>query len=179
MSNLESTYRPLLEAVAFSARAHKGQLRKDGQTPYASHVFRVGLVLRHVFGVDDPSALTAAILHDTIEDTTTDFDDLQKNFGAAAAGWVATLSKDSRLPEPEREAAYCQAIAAAPWQVKVAKLADIFDNLMDSVHTQAPHKVFAKARGYLSALQSNLPDEARRPWEMVAQLLFELETAKN
>ena len=32
--------RSLLEAVSFAARAHDGQRRKDGKTPYASHVFR-------------------------------------------------------------------------------------------------------------------------------------------
>src|SRR5690242_19020020 len=35
----EHTVRPLLEAVAFAARAHQGKLRKDGVTPYVSHVF--------------------------------------------------------------------------------------------------------------------------------------------
>ena len=50
---MENTYRPLLEAVSFAARAHQGQMRKDGKTPYASHVFRVCLILRHVFGIDD------------------------------------------------------------------------------------------------------------------------------
>ena len=46
-------YRLLLEAAAFAARAHRGQLRKDQQTPYVSHVFRVCLVLRDRFGFDD------------------------------------------------------------------------------------------------------------------------------
>ena len=57
--------RPLLDAIAFAARAHRHQLRKDGQTPYASHPFRVCLVLRHVFGIDDPQVLTAAVLHES------------------------------------------------------------------------------------------------------------------
>ena len=46
----------LLEAVAFAARAHQGQIRKDGQTPYASHTFRVCLVLREIFGIADRQA---------------------------------------------------------------------------------------------------------------------------
>src|SRR5216683_2353929 len=103
-ATLEQTYRPLLEAIAFATRAHQGQLRKDGRTPYVSHVFRVCLILRQVFGIDDSQALTAAVLHDTVEDTTTDFDDLEEKFGADVARWVAALSKDKRLPEKEREA---------------------------------------------------------------------------
>jgi guanosine-3',5'-bis(diphosphate) 3'-pyrophosphohydrolase len=106
--------RPLLDAVAFASRAHRHQLRKDGQTPYASHVFRVCLILRHVFGIADEHILTAAVLHDTVEDTTTDYDDLNDRFGAEVAGWVGTLSKDKRLPEEEREAAYMAGLARAP-----------------------------------------------------------------
>src|ERR1700730_1290393 len=79
--NLQATYRPLLEAIAFAARAHRNQLRKDGETPYVSHVFRVCLIVRDRFGVADPQVLTAAVLHDTVEDTTTDFDDLEEIFG--------------------------------------------------------------------------------------------------
>ena len=96
----------LLRAAGFAARAHRHQLRKDGQTPYVSHVFRVCLTVRHVFGVDDETALTAALLHDTIEDTATDFDDVEKDFGAAVAECVQFLTKDMRLREPEREKKY-------------------------------------------------------------------------
>ncbi len=84
----------LLNSVAFAARAHRPQLRKDGQTPYVSHVFRVCLIVRHLFGIDDPEILTAALLHDTIEDTTTDCDDLIEQFGDQVGSWVAALSKD-------------------------------------------------------------------------------------
>ena len=47
----------LLDAIAFAARAHRSQTRKDGETPYVSHVFRVCLIARHLFGVTDPDAL--------------------------------------------------------------------------------------------------------------------------
>jgi guanosine-3',5'-bis(diphosphate) 3'-pyrophosphohydrolase len=178
---LENAYRPLLEAIGFAGRAHRGQLRKDGQTPYASHVFRVCFIARHVFGVDDRQVLTAAVLHDTIEDTTTDFDDVQEQFGAEVAGWVATLSKDKRQPEEPREDAYEAQLARAPWQVKVCKLADIFDNLMDSVHTAPKQraKTFQRSRRYLDALRPDLPEQARRPWQLVSQLLDELKVVSE
>lgn len=173
--NEASGCRTLLEAVAFAARAHRGQMRKDGATPYASHVFRVCLVVRHVFGIDDSAVLTAAVLHDTVEDTTTDYDDLRERFGADVAGWVAALSKDKRLPEVEREAAYGAGLGRAPWQVKVCKLADVFDNVLDAA-TMPPErraKTFANARRYLEALKHDLPEEARRAWEIVARLVCE------
>jgi len=89
---LEGTYRPLLEAIAFAGRAHRHQLRKDGLTPYVSHAFRTCLVVRHVFGIADPQVLIAAVLHDTVEDTTTDHDDVAEHFGKEVADWVARLS---------------------------------------------------------------------------------------
>jgi guanosine-3',5'-bis(diphosphate) 3'-pyrophosphohydrolase len=172
--------RPLLEAVAFAARAHQGKLRKDGETPYVSHVFRVCLVLRHVFGIDDRQALMAAILHDTVEDTDTDFDKLQETFDEEVARWVAALSKDKRLPEEPRERAYAEALARAPWQVKACKLADVYDNMMDSVASEPQQRahVLKRAHYYLDALQADLPDSVRRPWEMVAELLKQVEAGQ-
>jgi (p)ppGpp synthase/HD superfamily hydrolase len=170
----------LLQAISFAARAHEGQKRKDDRTPYASHVFRVCLVLRHVFGIDDTLVMLAAVLHDTIEDTTTDFDDLEERFGANVAQWVAALSKDKRLPEPEREDAYVDALKRAPWQVKLCKLADIYDNLSDAREsgTAGRARVCQNARRYLNGLKSNLPDLAQEPFEMVSRLLSEIEGVK-
>ncbi len=175
---IAGTYQPLLEAVAFAARAHHGQRRKDGQTPYHSHVFRVALVLREVFGVADPRVLTAALLHDTIEDTTTDFDDLEGHFGREVAGWVALLSKDKRLPDDQREEAYCRQLAAAPWQVQVCKLADVFDNLLDMSHLAAEQRPrsLGRVRRYLEALQGGLQPEAAAAHALVTRLLAELQT---
>src|SRR5713226_2439790 len=149
------TIRPLLEAIAFAARAHQGQLRKDGATPYASHVFRVCLVLRHVFGINDQQSLMAAALHDTLEDTNTDFDNLTENFGEEVATWVAALSKDKRLPEEQREQSYAEALARAPWQVKTCKLADVYDNVMDSLQSEPQQRahVLKRAHYYLDALE--------------------------
>lgn len=114
--------------------------------------------MRHLFGVDDPRVLAAALLHDTLEDTTLDRDDLIAQFGGEVASWVALLSKDKRLPEPEREAAYCRALETAPWQVKVIKLADMYDNLLDAAAAGDLDKVRAKARGMLPAVEKGLPE---------------------
>jgi len=173
---LETTYRPLLEAIAYAARAHRHQLRKDRKTPYVSHAFRVCLVLRDVFGVADHRVLTAAVLHDTIEDTNTDFDDLQETFGMEIAGWVAALSKDKRLPHDPREEAYCRALADSPWQVQVCKLADIFDNLMDtgSMPPSQRDRSFQNARRYLDALRTDLKEQAAGAWQTVGRLYEEM-----
>jgi guanosine-3',5'-bis(diphosphate) 3'-pyrophosphohydrolase len=170
MPNPQSDHRTLLEAASFAARAHRHQVRKDGQTPYAAHPFRVCLIVRHVFGIDDPEILTAALLHDTIEDTTTDFDDLEEKFGARFAGWV---SKDMRRPDAEREAAYLATLARAEPAVKIVKLADIFDNLSDSRHLSpaARRRTVDRSAKYLAAIATEIPEVARGPLELVRQLL--------
>jgi guanosine-3',5'-bis(diphosphate) 3'-pyrophosphohydrolase len=171
-------YRLLLQATSFAARAHRGQLRKDGQTPYASHPFRVCLVVREVFGFDDPRMLAAALLHDTIEDTTTDFDDIEEAFSREIAEWVACLSKDKRLPEATREREYVERLMAAPWQVQACKLADVFDNLTDASsmpEKRRPHSL-KRAGQYLEALAKNPAPELQRPLQLVRDLLGRMES---
>lgn len=172
---LRERYGKLLSAVGHAARAHRHQVRKDGQTPYVAHVFRVCLIARHVFGIDDPEVLTTAMLHDTIEDTTTDRDDLSESFGPLVAHGVGMLSKDSRLPEVERERVYMAVLAEAPEAVVVCKLADMFDNLIDSrsLSAEKRRKTLAKTAGYLSCLKPALTALTRGPFGIVEQLLSE------
>jgi guanosine-3',5'-bis(diphosphate) 3'-pyrophosphohydrolase len=173
MSALVNDPRQILEAVAFAARAHHGQFRKDGRTPYASHVFRVCLVVRSVFGFDDPRMLVAALLHDTIEDTTTDFDDLAERFGPEIAGWVAALTKDKRLADDARESAYIRGLLAAPWQVQALKLADVYDNLTDVVNLppEKRRRGVERAAAYYDALKVVEAAEVRQPLRLVGELL--------
>jgi guanosine-3',5'-bis(diphosphate) 3'-pyrophosphohydrolase len=95
-----------------------------------------------------------------IEDTTTDYDDLHGMFGKPVADAVAALSKDARLPEDEREAAYDRQLMLASWQARLVKLADVYDNLCDAREGAERQKVAAKAEraircaGDLPELQS-------------------------
>jgi len=122
-----------LRAATFAARAHKKHMRKDGRTPYVAHVYRVAMIVRHVFGCRDDAVIAAAILHDTIEDTPTDYDDIASRFGADVAGMVAALTKNMFLPEPEREADYERRLRASDWRVRLIKLADVMDNATDGM----------------------------------------------
>ena len=119
------------DAASFALRAHAGQLRKDGKTPYAAHVVRVAMTVRDIFLCDDSVCLCAAYLHDTIEDTPADYDDILEGFGKETADIVAALTKDMRLIEPERERAYDEQLARAGWRASLVKLADVYDNLLD------------------------------------------------
>jgi (p)ppGpp synthase/HD superfamily hydrolase len=168
----------VFEAVAFAAHAHRHQVRKDGRTPYVSHVMRVCLVVRHVFGFDDPEMLAAALLHDTIEDTTTDCDDIIERFGPRVATWVAALTKDMRMPHDPREEAYAAAVASADWQVKAIKLADLYDNMNDCRHFDSAgrRKTANKCRFALDHLRPHLPAQLQPALALVEGKLAELES---
>ena len=173
---MTENFDPLLAAVSFAARAHRYQLRKDGETPYVAHVFRVAMILRHLFGVTDLNVLTAAVLHDTFEDTTTDFDEVASQFGPDVANWVAALTKDTRLPEAEREEAYGRQLTAGGPAVCLCKLADVYDNLSDSrtMPAEKRAKSVANARRYLAVFRPNLPAEAKGPFALVEAKLAEV-----
>jgi (p)ppGpp synthase/HD superfamily hydrolase len=126
------------QAASFAARAHLGQVRKDGRTPYAAHPFRVAMAVRDIFRCDDPECLAAALLHDVIEDTTCDYDDIAEHFGPAVAAMVSALTKDMRLEESAREAEYDARLARADWRARLIKLADVLDNLADMINPRDP-----------------------------------------
>ncbi len=176
MASPEPSFVRLLRAAAFAARAHRNQWRKDGQTPYVSHVFRACLTVRHLFGVDDDDVLAAALLHDTIEDTNTDFDDIESHFGPQIAGWVRALTKDKREQEAFRENKYIEELAVSPWQVKACKLADVHDNLLDSDHfpPEKRAKTFRRSRQYLSVLDDS-HEKVHRAYGIVQRLVNELD----
>ena len=131
-------------AASFAAHAHRGQIRKDDRTPYFAHCVRVAMTVRDVFGCADQVAIASAFLHDTIEDTTTDFDDLAERFGVEVATCVAALTKNPTMPEHVREPAYDAGLAAASWQARLIKLADVYDNFHDAVETWGPTKIPGK-----------------------------------
>lgn len=134
-------------AAAFAARAHLNQFRKGGVTPYFAHPVRVAMIVSSVFGFgDDEEILAAALLHDVIEDTAADYDDLHKEFGARVADIVAALTKDMRLIEREREKAYDAQLAKGPWEARLIKLADVYDNLCDVIDEGSRRKQVERAR---------------------------------
>ncbi|QOI99298.1 MAG: bifunctional (p)ppGpp synthetase/guanosine-3',5'-bis(diphosphate) 3'-pyrophosphohydrolase [Phycisphaeraceae bacterium] len=147
-------------AASFAAFRHRHQIRKDGRTPYVAHVFRVAMTVRDVFDFGDRAALAAALLHDTIEDTTTDFEDLEERFGREVADLVAALTKNMALPEDHREAEYDRRLASADWRARLIKLADAHDNLADAAHNPAGvdvRKTIAHAERAVALATPDLP----------------------
>lgn len=145
-------------AVSFAAWKHRHQIRKDGRTPYAAHPFRVAMVVRDVFGCEDAEAIAAALLHDTIEDTLTDYDEVAEKFGSVVADLVAALTKNMALPEAAREADYDARLAKADWRARLIKLGDVFDNLSDLSSLTQKEK----------DKMSDIPEKCRRAMALAA-----------
>lgn len=165
------------EAASFAARAHRFQVRKDERTPYVAHVVRVAMTVRQVFDHADPATIAAALLHDTIEDTTTDYEDLRERFGAEVAELVAHLTKNMALPEREREREYDERLARGPWKARLIKMADVFDNLSesrtknDAAHRRKQRKAAAAAERILAITRSDTPPEMMRARDALRALL--------
>jgi (p)ppGpp synthase/HD superfamily hydrolase len=153
----------VLQAISYAVRAHQGQFRKDGDTPYAAHPVRVLTIASQLFGISDPETLAAAALHDTIEDTLVDRDDLIEQFGPRVAEFVAILSKEKRLPHDQREEQYLNGLVEGPIEVKLLKMADLYDNLSDSSGLPAALRLkkIEKANQLLEICSQDFPDQWR------------------
>ncbi len=118
----------LYRAINFAERAHRGQVRKGTQRPYFTHPVAVGMmVLAHGHGVE---AAVVGLLHDVIEDTPADRDEVEDAFGSEIAGAVVDLSElDKTLPWEERKLAYVAHLAEASDLALPACAADKIHNL--------------------------------------------------
>jgi guanosine-3',5'-bis(diphosphate) 3'-pyrophosphohydrolase len=82
------------EAVEFAASRHGDQKRSSGD-PYIVHPIGVSAILAELH-LDLDSVLTG-ILHDTVEDTDTTFEDIEHRFGRQVADLVDGVTKISRI----------------------------------------------------------------------------------
>ena len=121
----------IVEARNFAKKKHAGQLRKNGQTTTFSHLQDVVKNLKKMKVINEDT-ICAAWLHDTIEDTDTDFDSIKDRFGKRIADIVVSLTKDNRLPRKQREIKYARELKVAGVKAKLVKIADILANVNDA-----------------------------------------------
>jgi len=132
----------LESAYEFSERAHHGQLRGTGE-PYISHPIEVASILAkwHL----DSQALTAALLHDVMEDTNVSKADISRRFGKPVAELVDGLSKLDKIEFQSQEDAQAENFRkmllamARDVRVMLIKLADRLHN-MRTLDGLAPEK---------------------------------------
>jgi len=122
----------LFRALAFAAHKHRDQRRKDAEaSPYINHPIALAEVLAGEGGVAEIEVLAAALLHDTVEDTDTSFEELERAFGARIAGMVMEVTDDKNLPKAERKRLQIVHAAGISPGAKLVKLADKICNLRD------------------------------------------------
>ena len=127
----------ILKAIHFAADKHRNQRRKDVEaSPYINHPIELAELLARVGGVTDLVTLQGAILHDTVEDTETTFEELEKNFGAEVREIVANVTDDKKLPKEERKRLQIEHAPHLPNNAKQVKIADKISNVLGV--TQAP-----------------------------------------
>lgn len=73
----------------------------------------------------------AAILHDTVEDTETTFDEIEENFGPEIKNIVAEVTDDKSLPSQERKRLQIEHALTSSRKANLIKLADKLYNLRD------------------------------------------------
>ena len=122
----------LIDAFAFAAHKHRNQRRKDVEaSPYINHPIALARVLAVEAGITDEKTLLAAVLHDTLEDTETPFDELRERFGRKVADVVAEVTDDKSLPKARRKALQGEHAPHLSKRARLVKLADKICNLRD------------------------------------------------
>ncbi|MBC7283169.1 HD domain-containing protein [Hoeflea sp.] len=116
---------------------HRGQTRRGGE-PYFNHLIEVEELCRQLleqneFGLQGENnrfdILATALLHDSIEDTATDYEDVLRVANRQVADWVGLLSEDKRKPKKIRRLEYLDVLGSTCFVVQTIKLADVYSNL--------------------------------------------------
>ncbi len=120
------------KAYKIASDAHAGQKRLSGE-PYIMHPLSVALILASL-GMDEGSII-AAILHDTVEDTTLTYEEVKKEFGQTVADLVEGVTKIGKVPLQTKEEQQAENIRkmliamSRDIRVIIIKLADRLHNM--------------------------------------------------
>ncbi len=158
----------IIQARNFAKKKHVGQLRKNGKTTTFSHLQDVVKNLKKM-EVTNEDIICAGWLHDTIEDTETDYDMIKDRFGKRVADIVVSLTKDNRLPKKQREAKYAKDLKTSSIKAKLVKIADILANVNDAPNagknTRWEKQQFVKKSKYWSYVSNVKPGNlAKLSW---------------
>lgn len=118
----------------FAAQRHSTQRRKGkAQEPYVNHLAEVAELVATATEGQDANLVAAAVLHDTVEDTTTLPAELASVFNADIANLVAEVTDNKGLPKEVRKKLQVDHAAAKSKRAKFIKLADKTSNLRSLV----------------------------------------------
>lgn len=146
---IENDLKLLLKTLAFAAAKHKDQRRKDvDASPYINHPITLANVLCNEGHVTDVEVICGALLHDTVEDTDTEPEELEVEFGKAIRDIVMEVTDDKMIPKGERKQAQIEHTAGISDKAKLVKLADKISNLRDVANCPPPDWSLERRREY-------------------------------
>ena len=99
--NPSANFQQIRAAFEFAAKAHGPQMRKDG-SPFITHPLAVAQIVAEDLHLDSES-IEAALLHDTIEDTSATHEDISRLFSPTVADLVEGVSKLTRVHYTSKE----------------------------------------------------------------------------
>ncbi len=138
----------IARAYAYGARKHEGQFRHSGE-PYFTHPVAVATILAEM-RLDDATLVTA-LLHDTIEDTSSTYSGVARSFGAGIAELVDGVTKLTNLQLNSTETKQAENFRklfmamSKDMRVILVKLADRLHN-MRTIRWQKADSQIRKAR---------------------------------
>lgn len=156
-----------VKAWDYATLAHHGQTyagpREGMKYDYINHIGSVTMELIWSLGgtggVDGNLALQCAILHDSIEDTTTTYENLVNTFGKKVADGVQALTKNEALStKAEQMSDSLARIKLQPSEVWMVKLSDRITNLSEPPYywsKEKRSKYLHEARFILAELGSS------------------------
>jgi GTP diphosphokinase / guanosine-3',5'-bis(diphosphate) 3'-diphosphatase len=135
----------IVKALEFAARRHKNQVRKGAdKTPYINHPIQVAGLLVNKAGEKDPVLISAAFLHDVIEDTVQTVEEreelitqIREKFGEEVLSLTLAGTDDKTLPKEERKKQQIEHAPSLSDNAKMLKIADKIWNLRD-ISTNPP-----------------------------------------
>ncbi len=128
-----ATWPPIHKAAEFAREKHTGQKRKDG-SDYIHHPLRVCLILLELGKLTSADLLCAALLHDVVEDTDTEVDDLVGDFGSKVSDLVRSLTlADLRegQTKSDRDKSHFSSLSWESRDAQILRSVDRLDNITD------------------------------------------------
>jgi guanosine-3',5'-bis(diphosphate) 3'-pyrophosphohydrolase len=153
----------LLKAMDFGARRHAAQRRKGvEEVPYINHPIRVAWYIASIAEIQDARVLCAALLHDTIEDTSATEAELRREFGDVVTDLVLEVTDDKSLPKEERKRLQIEHASEVSEGAAQIKLADKTTNVEDIGEAPPENWTRERRREYLDWTEQ-VVDRLRNP----------------
>ncbi len=132
-------------AIKFAAERHGDQTVPGTNFSYIVHLsnvcMEIFLAAAHSEDFDVNLAMQCAILHDTIEDTNTTYDEIKEHFGQKVADGVKALTKNAELEKKMQMRESLLRIKQQPKEIWMVKIADRITNLQEPPHYWNKEKI--------------------------------------